>query len=149
MGYTPELSAAVWVGYPDAGVAMPGAQGGTYAAPVWNAFMTPAHGEFCGAFPQPTEPFVASPFFGEYASTGGADTGSYDYDSGGSYTEDPDYNTDTDDSGDTSTGGGQYDPNLYEAPPQQPPDIQAPPEPAPAPTPAPETGGTGGTGADG
>ena len=58
VGYTPELSAAVWVGYPDAGVAMPGAQGGTYAAPVWNAFMTPAHGEFCGSFPTPTEPFA-------------------------------------------------------------------------------------------
>ena len=44
VGYTPELSAAVWVGYPDAGVAMPGAQGGTYAAPVWHAFMTPPTG---------------------------------------------------------------------------------------------------------
>src|SRR5215217_9693162 len=39
VGYTPKLSAAVWVGYPDAGIAMPGAQGGTYAAPVWHAFM--------------------------------------------------------------------------------------------------------------
>ena len=33
VGYTPHLSTAVWVGYPDAGIAMPGAQGGTYAAP--------------------------------------------------------------------------------------------------------------------
>ncbi len=61
VGYTPQLSAAVWVGYPDAGVAMPGAQGGEYAAPVWNAFMTPAHGDFCEDFPYPEEPFVSSP----------------------------------------------------------------------------------------
>jgi penicillin-binding protein 1A len=124
-------------------VAMPGAQGGTYAAPVWNAFMTPAHGDYCGSFPQPTEAFQASPFFGKYASTGGANTGSYyDYSSDGGYTEDPDSGTDTGDTGDTSTGGGQYDPNLYESAPQPPPDVQAPPEAAPAP-------GTGGTGADG
>ena len=143
VGYTPELSAAVWVGYPDAGVAMPGAQGGTYAAPVWNAFMTPAHGEFCGSFPTPTEPFQSSPFFGKYASTGGADAGSYyDYDAGSGYTEDPDYNSDTDDTGDTSEGGGQYDPDLYESEPQPPPEVQTPPES----TPAPGTGGTGGTG---
>ena len=51
VGYTPHLSAAVWVGYPDAGIAMPGAQGGTYAAPVWHAFMLPAHGEDCDDFP--------------------------------------------------------------------------------------------------
>ncbi|HKP21238.1 MAG TPA: transglycosylase domain-containing protein, partial [Thermoleophilaceae bacterium] len=56
VGYTPEMSAAVWVGYPKAGIAMPGAQGGEYAAPVWNAFMVPAHGDYCGDFPSPTEP---------------------------------------------------------------------------------------------
>ena len=65
VGYTPELSAAVWVGYPDAGVAMPGAQGGTYAAPVWHDFMLPAHGDYCDDFPEPTEPAEFSPFFGK------------------------------------------------------------------------------------
>ena len=54
VGYTPKLSAAVWVGYPDAGVAMPGAQGGTYAAPVWHDFMLPAHGDSCDDFPEPS-----------------------------------------------------------------------------------------------
>ena len=58
VGYTPHLSTAVWVGYPDAGIAMPGAQGGTYAAPVWHAFMLPAHGDDCDDFPLPTEPFA-------------------------------------------------------------------------------------------
>ena len=135
VGYTPHLSTAVWVGYPDAGVAMPGAQGGTYAAPVWHAYMLPAHGDDCSDFTLPTEPFVSSPFFGKYSSTGGSgsDTGSYgsDYDTD-TYTESPD-------SGD---GGTDYDPNLYESQPQPAPDVQVPPaqeELAP-----PQGGGTGG-----
>jgi penicillin-binding protein 1A len=65
VGYTPRLSTAVWVGYPDSRIAMPGAQGGTHAAPVWNAFMSPAHGDFCEDFPLPQEPFVATPFYGK------------------------------------------------------------------------------------
>jgi penicillin-binding protein 1A len=134
VGYTPHLSTAVWVGYPDAGVAMPGAQGGTYAAPVWHAFMLPAHGDDCDDFPLPTEPFQASPFFGEYSSTGSSyDSGSYgsDYETG-TYTESPD----------TGDGGTEYDPNLYESQPQPEPDVQVPPaqeELAP-----PQGGGTGG-----
>ena len=70
VGYTPHLSAAVWVGYPDAGIAMPGAQGGTYAAPVWHAFMVAAHGEDCDDFPLPEHPAEFHPFFGKYAATG-------------------------------------------------------------------------------
>ena len=77
VGYTPKVSAAVWVGYPDAGIAMPGAQGGTYAAPVWHAFMVPAHGNYCDDFPQPTQPAEFSPFFGKYASTGSRSSGQY------------------------------------------------------------------------
>ena len=75
VGYTPKLSTAVWVGYPDAGIAMPGAQGGTYAAPVWHAFMAIAHGDDCSDFPEPSEPAEFTPFFGKYARTGGS---SYD-----------------------------------------------------------------------
>ncbi len=47
-------------------------QGGTYAAPVWHAFMIPAHGDYCDDFPEPTEPAEFSPFFGKYSSTGSA-----------------------------------------------------------------------------
>jgi penicillin-binding protein 1A len=104
VGYTPRLSAAVWVGYPDSRVAMPGAQGGETAAPVWNAFMTPASGQFCDGFPEPEEYFQAEPFFGKYSSSGGADTGTYDYDQG--YSQ-PD-----------------YDPRYYEEPPQPAPEVQ-------------------------
>ncbi len=141
VGYTPRLSTAVWVGYPDAGVAMPGAQGGTYAAPVWRAFMSVAQGEDCSDFPQPSEPFAASPFYGKYSSTGGADTGGYDSDySGGSYSEDgSDSGTGTV-TPDTSTGGtdDSYDPNFYEEAPQPPPDAQVPPDTGGGAAPAPD-----------
>jgi penicillin-binding protein 1A len=129
VGYTPRLSTAVWVGYPDAGVAMPGAQGGTYAAPVWHAFMLPAHGDFCDDFPAPTEPFQSSPFYGDYASTGGDSTSS------SGYYYDPGTSTGGGTTGDTGDSG--YDPNLYESEPQEAPDVQVPPaqeELAPAPS---------------
>jgi penicillin-binding protein 1A len=106
VGYTPRLSTAVWVGHPDSRIAMPGAQGGTYAAPVWHAFMDPAAGDYCEDFPPPEEPFQASPFFGEYATTGGAGTSGY---------------TSPDSYGGTTP---QYDPDYYEEPPQQTPDVQ-------------------------
>ncbi|MEA2331042.1 MAG: penicillin-binding protein [Thermoleophilaceae bacterium] len=122
VGYTPHLSAAVWVGYPDAGVAMPGAQGGTYAAPVWHAFMLPAHGDDCEDFPLPEEPATFQPFFGKYASTGEPVT--------------PLYGEEGDDDSD-GTGGTspdqEFDPRYYEDAPQNAPDVQVPEEVAPAP----------------
>jgi penicillin-binding protein 1A len=118
VGYTPELSAAVWVGYPDAGIAMPGAQGGTYAAPVWHAFMLPAHGEFCDDFAQPKEPAEFSPFFGKYSRTGSSST----YYS-------PSYGGTT-----TPPTNQQYDPRFYEQAPLDQPEAQPPAEEvAPAP----------------
>jgi penicillin-binding protein 1A len=121
VGYTPQLSTGVWVGYPDSRIAMPGAQGGTHAAPVWHAFMTEAHGDFCEDFPLPEEPFEASPFFGKYASTGSSDT--YGYDDGYA---DP-----------------TYDPDYYEAPPQESPEPVQPEEETLAP-PVDGEGGEGG-----
>ena len=128
VGYTPQLSTAVWVGYPDAGVAMPGAQGGDYAAPVWGAFMEPASNGYCEDFPLPENAFEPQTFFGEYA-TGQVDGGTDDY-------YDDTYVEPT------------YDPDYYEAPPQEAPEIV--PEVAPqqenlAP-PAEGTGGAGGGG---
>jgi len=119
VGYTPELSAAVWVGYPDAGIAMPGAQGGTYAAPVWHAFMETAHGDACDDFPLPEHPAEFHPYFGKYAATGKVTTTPYGEQDG----------TTTDDTG----GGGQkFDPKYYEQAPQNPPDVQVPPAQPPA-----------------
>jgi penicillin-binding protein 1A len=117
VGYTPHLSAAVWVGYPDAGIAMPGAQGGTYAAPVWHAFMLPAHGEDCDDFPEPETPAEFHPFFGKYSSTGKPVI---------PYSTEGDGTT-TDESGGTGTEQ-QFDPRYYEEAPQNPPDVQVPPD---------------------
>ena len=132
VGYTPELSAAVWVGYPKAGIAMPGAQGGTYAAPVWHAFMVPAHGDACDDFPEPTEPAEFSPFFGKYSSTGSAGTGQYYAPSGGGTTD--------------GTDEQQYDPRFYEQAPLDAPEAQPPPEEVAPEAPAPGNGNGNGNG---
>jgi penicillin-binding protein 1A len=124
VGYTPHLSTAVWVGYPDAGIAMPGAQGGTHAAPVWHAFMRPAAGDDCADFAAPTEAFQSSPFYGKYSSSSGYSSSSTSgYSSG------------------TSSDDGDYDTDAYESPPQPAPET---PEPAPesqAPATPPSGGG--------
>ena len=84
VGFTPRLATSVWVGYPTAKIEMrtlyqggPVA-GGTFPAQIWGAYMKHGQGQYCGAFAKPNEPFVASPFFGHYARTGGKDTGDDD-----------------------------------------------------------------------
>ena len=43
VGYTPNLSTAVWIGYPDSRTSLgSSAFGGTYSAPIWNEFMSQA-----------------------------------------------------------------------------------------------------------
>ena len=44
--------------------------GGTFPADIWGAYMKSVVGNFCGPFPQPKEPFVSRPFFGQYSTTG-------------------------------------------------------------------------------
>jgi hypothetical protein len=109
---------------------MPGAQGGTYAAPVWHAFMYPASGDDCDDFPIPEEPAEFHPFFGKYASTGQSTT--YYGDEG----------TATDDgTGGTSTDQ-DFDPRYYEEAPQNAPEVEVPPEGAPPADPQAPGGGT-------
>ncbi len=69
VGYTPKLSTAVWVGYPQGNIPM-GSQGfgGTLAAPIWHDFMERASQGYCGDFPQPTDPFVGTAFTGPHSS---------------------------------------------------------------------------------
>jgi penicillin-binding protein 1A len=140
VGYTPHLSTAVWLGYPDALIST-GEQGGGTPTSIWTAYMQVAKGDGCSDFPPPKEPFVASPFHGKYASTGGATTGS------GDYTSDPTTGGVTD-----YGAGGAYDPQYYEAPPQEAPPVQAPAAPqapqvqvpaVPAPPPIPQVGADG------
>ena len=131
-GFTPRLATAVWVGYPNDRTEMHTlffggpVDGGTFPAAIWGTYMKSIIGNFCGSFKQPKEPFVASPFFGEYATTGGGRLGY------GSDEEDtsevpvapaPEVPEDT-----APSGGTEFDPEQYESAPQDPPDTEAPPE---------------------
>ena len=129
-GFTPRLSTAVWVGFPDAQIEMTGlyhganVDGGTFPAEIWGNYMREANGWFCGDFPQPQEPASFTPFFGEFSKTGSSGS-TYDYGtetytapSTGTTAPAPEPAAPETDDGD---GGGGFDPDLYESPPQPPP----------------------------
>jgi penicillin-binding protein 1A len=74
VGYTPQLSTAVWVGYPNADTYMndvnglgPG-YGGTLAAPIWHDFMQKASDGYCGDFPTPDQYWYGTQYFGKHSS---------------------------------------------------------------------------------
>ena len=79
-GYTPKLSTAVWVGYPEARTPMlteyHGARvaGSTYPAEIWGDYMKQAKGKACGDFPKPDIAAQWVPFSGKYEDGGGPDT---------------------------------------------------------------------------
>ena len=90
--------------------------------------MKSAHGKFCGDFPKPKVPFSAQPFFGKYSRSGGK-TGK---------DEQSDQPAQPDTTGSRAprpaptarapaSGGTQYPPDAYSAPPQQAPNTQQPP----------------------
>ena len=126
-GFTPRLSTAVWVGYPNDRTQMNGlfyggnVDGGTFPAAIWGTYMKSVIGGFCGDFPQPKVPFSSSPFFGEYSSNGG---GSVDFGNGESETT-PDAPAPAPaappSTGGDPSGGTEFDPEQYEAPPQDSP----------------------------
>jgi penicillin-binding protein 1A len=75
VGYTPQLSTAVWVGYPQSNnISMPGGFGGALAAPIWHDYMAQASNGFCGDFPQPTTLWHGTAYFGPHSATGSAGT---------------------------------------------------------------------------
>jgi penicillin-binding protein 1A len=83
VGYTPNLSTAVWIGYPDSRTSLgSSAFGGTYSAPIWNEFMSQAD-PACASFDVPDDLPDLSSFSGEHTVSGSApqsDDSSYDYD---------------------------------------------------------------------
>jgi penicillin-binding protein 1A len=134
-GFTPHLTTAVWVGYPDAlremrsvhGISV---AGGTFPAEIWKKFMDVAKGGKCDDFPQPKTRISWSPFFGRY-SKGGTGYG-YGGANGSGY-------------GDTTGGGYQgYDPRLYDEPSGGGPPDSKKPGSAPGDSP-----GNGNSGQDG
>jgi penicillin-binding protein 1A len=74
VGYTPRMSTAVWVGYPQGNIPMADGFGGALAAPIWHDYMQAASGSYCGDFPTPAIPFQGTAFFGHYSVTGGSNT---------------------------------------------------------------------------
>ncbi|HEV2061473.1 MAG TPA: transglycosylase domain-containing protein [Solirubrobacteraceae bacterium] len=134
VGFTPNLTTSVWVGFPERRIEMYppttpiSVAGGTYPAQIWGAYMKQAK-RGCKDFKEPKTPFEAAPFFGRYATTGapgsypsnGSSSGTYSSPApaspGGS--EAPD--------GPTQDDTPAYDPDLYETPPQASPDTDTPP----------------------
>jgi penicillin-binding protein 1A len=94
VGYTPRMSTAVWVGYPQGNIPMANGFGGTLAAPIWKEYMQSASGGYCGNFPLPTTPFTGTAFFGPHSSTGNASTLPNSRHAGASTTTNP-YNNPT------------------------------------------------------
>jgi penicillin-binding protein 1A len=132
MGFTPHLSTAVWVGYPNSKVPMRSVHGievagGTIPADIWHDYMSKAIGNDCSDFSTPNQSFESKPFFGQYSSTGRSSSGNYN--SGSSDSSSQKKSNSTSGNGTSGSRGG-YSPEFYEAPPQR----------------APSTGGGGGNG---
>jgi len=146
VGFTPRLTTAVWVGYPDRDVQMNGlffganVDGGTFPAQIWGDYMSHIKGKFCGGFAKPTTPFQASPFYGKYSRSSGDLVGGSEGDD--STTTDPNATTTAPATPATpvtpapqpdDTAGGTapapadgndakgFDPGKYESPPQPAP----------------------------
>ena len=152
VGFTPRLATAVWVGYPNAQIEMNteyhggSVAGGTFPAEIWGDYMKSIKGKFCGDFKPAKTAAHFSPFFGKYARSGGRGTGdSPSTDSrfgGGGSAITPAAPTTpsptTPDNGKKrkSNGKKQFNPDLYESPPQGAPPTQGAPDGgAVAPTP--------------
>jgi penicillin-binding protein 1A len=72
VGYTPQLSTGVWVGYPQGNIPIADGFGGHYAGPIWKDYMESAAGGYCGDWTKPTIPFTGTAFTGPHSSSGPA-----------------------------------------------------------------------------
>ena len=72
-GFDPKLATAVWMGYPQAEIAMPGVQGATYCVPIWGRYYEMVFGSQTVAdFAQPARLPVYTPWKGAHAVGGPA-----------------------------------------------------------------------------
>jgi penicillin-binding protein 1A len=74
VGYSPRMSTAVWVGYPQGNLPMANGFGGALAAPIWHQYMQSASSGYCGNWTPPTTPFQGTAFFGPFADSGAPST---------------------------------------------------------------------------
>jgi penicillin-binding protein 1A len=125
-GFTPQLSTAVWVGYPNSTISMTDVNGlgpgfgGTLAAPIWHDYMSVASDGYCGDFPQPSDTFQGTPFFGRFASTGNTNNNSNNGNGNGNGNSNTTGNGNGNGNGPTTTAGtnSYNNPSLYAKPPQ-------------------------------
>ncbi len=110
-GFSPQLTTAVWVGYPNATTSMPNGFGGTLAAPIWHDYMSVASDGFCGDFTPPAVPWHGTAFFGRFATTGNPNAGNGSGNGSGSGSGN---------GGGTGSGNPYNNPTLYQNPPQAP-----------------------------
>jgi len=75
VGYTPDVSTAVWTGNPDARTPLPG-YGADLSAPIWHDYMEVAAAPDCKPFPQPKDPADLS----GYSSSAAASSSDYSSD---------------------------------------------------------------------
>ncbi len=68
VGYSPKLSTAVWVGYPNNNNADVGF-GGPTAGPIWHDFMQAASNGYCGNFTPPAVPWSGVAFTGPHSAS--------------------------------------------------------------------------------
>lgn len=143
VGYTPQYSTAVWVGFPKANIPMPNlfnggpVDGGTFPAAIWGKYMQSISKDCPKNFAKPKTPFKEKSFKApqrqgtdEYGNPIGG-TANQDTDSTGGNTYPPlqDSTPDPVTPAPDTTGGNTYDPGAYNSPEPPPP----PPPPAPPP----------------
>jgi penicillin-binding protein 1A len=120
VGFTPKLATSVWVGYPDAKIPMWGMTGGSTPAGIWHDYMVRAVGNDCGEFKVPKKSAKFAPFFGRYARTGSRYDTDYSYRGYRGYRGYRSrYSAPSDEGSIGRSGGGRYNPEYYEAPPQR------------------------------
>ena len=76
VGYTPQLSTGVWVGYPQGNYPIADGFGGHYAGPIWKDYMQSASDGYCGDWTAPPVPFEGTAFTGPNSSSGPASSSS-------------------------------------------------------------------------
>ena len=67
VGYTPQISTGVWVGYPQGNIPINDGFGGFYAGPIWKDYMESAADGYCGDWTAPPVPFAGTAFTGPHS----------------------------------------------------------------------------------
>nr|MDQ2629524.1 hypothetical protein [Actinomycetota bacterium] len=138
-GYQPNLSTAVWVGYPESNdISMTSVHGitvfgGTFPAEIWHSLYAGA-GVPCEEFTEPEEQISWAPYYGRYARSSPSDDSNF----GGAGSGDGGGGEESPPPGSAAVGG--YDPDAYA------PGAGQEPFPTPEPPPQSDVGGAGSAG---